>query len=155
MDDAELVARSRARDASAFGTLVARHQSLVRGVALAKCGDPALADDVTQDAFITAWRSLDNLRDDAAVGPWVAGIARNLGRRWQRHTVRRRRRETSAVQCPAEAVPTPLDSALDAETHTLLRRALAEIPAAYREVLVLYYVNGRSIARVAASRHPR
>jgi hypothetical protein len=53
------------------------------------------------------------------------------------------------MQAPREAAPTPLDSALDAEMQSLLRSALATIPAAYRETLVLYYVHGRSIAEVA------
>lgn len=46
IDDAELVARSRRRDADAFGVLVERHQRLVFGVALARCQDPALAEDL-------------------------------------------------------------------------------------------------------------
>src|SRR5262245_61509841 len=76
--DADLVARSRERDAVAFGALVDRHHRLVFGVALATCGDRALAEDVVQDAFVTAWRNLDRLRDAGRVGSWVAGIARNL-----------------------------------------------------------------------------
>jgi RNA polymerase sigma factor (sigma-70 family) len=147
--DEELVQRSLAGEAGAFARLVEKHQRLVFGVALSGARDAAQAEDVAQEAFVEAWRDLPRLRDRARVGSWIAGIARNLGRRWQRHTARRRRRETSAAQCPPATVPTPLDSALDAETNTLLRRALAEIPAAYREVLVLYYVNGRSIAEVA------
>lgn len=57
--DVELVERSRARDANAFGELVARHQQLVFGVALARCHDPALAEDLAQEAFVTAWRDLE------------------------------------------------------------------------------------------------
>src|SRR5215470_317407 len=88
--DAELVARSRRRDASAFGALVERHQRLVVGVALARCGDPALAEDIAQEAFVAAWRDLDRLRDDERVGPWVAGIARNLAANAARDRARRR-----------------------------------------------------------------
>src|SRR5678816_1278196 len=80
-DDAELVARCRnARDSEAFGALVERHKDLVFGVGLAHAGDPALAEDVAQEAFVTAWRDMTGLREPERVGSWVAGIARNLAK---------------------------------------------------------------------------
>src|SRR5215470_1098647 len=102
--DLELVERSRRRDAEAFGALVTRHQQLVFGVALAKCGDPALAEDVAQEAFVAAWRDLDRLRDGDQVGSWVAGIARNLAASAART---RARRERVVVEPRAELPPTP------------------------------------------------
>src|SRR5262245_53492858 len=87
--DAELVARSRLRDHEAFGQLVERHQRLVFGVALARCHDPALAEDLAQEAFVAAWRDLDRLRDGERVGSWVAGIARNLASSAARTSARR------------------------------------------------------------------
>lgn len=147
--DDELVRRSLAGEASAFAQLVEKHQRLVFGVALSGARDVAQAEDVAQQAFVEAWRDLPRLRDRTRVGSWIAGIARNLGRRWDRHTARRRKRETSAIDAH-ETVPTPLDSTLERETQSVVREALEEIPAAYREALVLYYVHGRSIAEVAA-----
>jgi RNA polymerase sigma factor (sigma-70 family) len=147
--DEELVQRSLAGETRAFAQLVEKHQRLVFGVALSGACDLAQAEDVAQEAFVEAWRDLPRLRDRARAGSWIAGIARNLGRRWARHTARRRTRETIAMHAPREAAPTPLDSALDAEMQALLRSTLATIPAAYREALVLYYVHGRSIAEVA------
>src|SRR5262245_33364644 len=100
--DAELVARSRRNDAEAFGALVERRQRLVFGVALARCQDPALAEDLAQEAFVTAWRDLDRLRDDDRVGQWVAGIARNLAA----NATRRRARHADAALPEPPAVPT-------------------------------------------------
>ena len=148
LSDADLVERSRRHDGAAFGSLVERHQRLVFGVALARCGDPALAQDVAQDAFVTAWRDLDRLRDAERVGSWVAGIARNLASNAARH---RARRCADAPPLESPPVPTPEDEVVGREDRELVQRALAGVPAAHREVLVLYYIDGESIARIAAS----
>jgi len=146
VSDADLVERSLRRDPGAFGSLVERHQRLVFGVALARCGDPALAEDVAQDAFVTAWRDLERLHDADRVGSWVAGIARNLAS----NAARARRRADAPVPEPLP-VPTPEDEALGREDREFLQRALAEVPVAHREALVLYYLEGESIAHIAAS----
>lgn len=143
--DAELVQRCRRRDAEAFGELVERHQRLVFGVALARCRDAALAEDLAQEAFVTAWRDLDRLRDDARIGSWVAGIARNLASSAARDRVRRAEPPPLDVASP----PTPEDAALEREDRELLARALADVPRTHREALVLYYLEGESIARIA------
>ena len=146
--DDELVRQSLAGETRAFAQLVDKHQRLVFAIALSGVGDIAQAEDVAQEAFVEAWRDLARLHDRARVGSWIAGIARNLGRRWARRVGRRRNRELVAMQS-VEAVPTPLDTALDRETRTLVRSALIDLSSAYREVLVLYYLNGRSVFEVA------
>jgi RNA polymerase sigma factor (sigma-70 family) len=143
--DAELVQRCRDRDTAAFGELVERHQRLVFGVALARCGDAALAEDLAQEAFVTAWRDLDRLRDHARIGSWVAGIARNLAA----SAARTRTRHATPPELAQSPVPTPEDALLEREDRDLLARALADVPGAHREVLVLYYLEGRSIAQIA------
>src|SRR5215470_6890915 len=145
--DAELVARSRRRDASAFGALVERHQRLVVGVALARCGDPALAEDIAQEAFVAAWRDLDRLRDGERIGPWVAGIARNLAASAARTQARR----DGATGIAPALVQTPEDAAVEREDRELLQRALADVPDAHRDVLVRYYLGGESVAAIAAA----
>ncbi|HEY1551631.1 MAG TPA: sigma-70 family RNA polymerase sigma factor [Kofleriaceae bacterium] len=146
--DAELVERSRRHDADAFGALVERHRQLVFAVALAACGDAALAEDVAQEAFVAAWRDLDRLRDTARVGTWIAGIARNLAA----NAVRTRaRRDSLAPDATEASAPSPEDAARSREDRELLARALAEIPDAHRESLVLFYLEGESIAEIAAA----
>jgi RNA polymerase sigma factor (sigma-70 family) len=145
--DTELVERARRRDTQAFGELVERHQRLVVGVALARCGDLALAEDVAQEAFVTAWRDLDRLREATRVAPWIAGIARNLAASASRRQMRR----DAAALPDAAPVPTPSDVAIDREDRELLANALRDVPDAQREALVLFYLEGESIAGIAAA----
>lgn len=148
VSDAELVTRSRRRDSAAFGSLVERHQDLVFGVALARCGDPELASDVVQDAFVIAWRTLDRLRDSKRVGSWVAGIARNLASGATRARAREAKLPPEAAPGNV-AVPTPEDAALAREGSELVQRALADLPETHREVLVLHYFQAQSVAAIA------
>lgn len=143
VSDADLVERSKCRDTQAFGSLVERHHKLVFGVAFAKCRDESLAEDIAQDAFVVAWKDLDRLRDTARVGAWVAGIARNLA-------VKAARERARTTELPELAHSrTPEDEALDREDRALLQSALEHVPDAHREALVLYYIEGQSIARIA------
>ncbi|HEY4056032.1 MAG TPA: sigma-70 family RNA polymerase sigma factor [Kofleriaceae bacterium] len=147
--DEDLVERSVAGEVSAFTELVEKYQRLVFAVALGSVRQPAAAEDVAQEAFVEAWRALPRLRDRSNAGSWIAGIARNLARRWHRRTARRTKREAAAP--PPTTPETPLDVALQNETSIAVHDALAEIPAAHREALTLFYVHGRSVAEVAAA----
>jgi RNA polymerase sigma-70 factor (ECF subfamily) len=71
--DAPLVRAARAGSQVAFGRLVERHQQGLRGfLRRAACAD---ADDIAQEAFVTAWSSLPRLREDEGFRPWLYGIA--------------------------------------------------------------------------------
>src|SRR5689334_8543590 len=65
--------------AAAFCALVRRFERTALAVAYACCGgDASLAGDVTQEAFLRAWRRLGELKDEEKFGPWLCGIVRNL-----------------------------------------------------------------------------
>src|SRR5687768_14191180 len=74
-----------------FRALVERHHALVFGAAVMRCRDRALAEDITQEAFLRAWLDRDALRDPARIGSWVAGIASNLAASELRRRLRRER----------------------------------------------------------------
>jgi RNA polymerase sigma factor (sigma-70 family) len=145
--DTALVARARAGNRDAFRHLVERHQSLVCAIAYSETGDFALSEDIAQETLLAAWRGLGELSEPEKVRGWLAGITRNLAA-----NARRRARPTGPLEQagpPGAGGPTPLEDALAREEATLLWRALEEIPATYREPLVLFYREDQSVARVA------
>src|SRR5215216_1301826 len=77
MSDAELVQAARRGDKRAFVEIVARHQATVCGVALGILGDFSASEDTGQEAFLTAWRKIHELREPERLRPWLTQIARN------------------------------------------------------------------------------
>ncbi|MEU8379987.1 sigma-70 family RNA polymerase sigma factor [Streptosporangium sp. NPDC048865] len=78
--DAELTLDAQSGDVAALGLLLARHQAGMRAVALSLLGHGADADDAVQDAALVALRRIGDVRDPAAVGPWLRMIVRNACR---------------------------------------------------------------------------
>jgi RNA polymerase sigma factor (sigma-70 family) len=146
--DAQLIEASRAGQLDAFGQLVERYQNLVCAVAFSATRDRALSEDVGQETFVAAWTALATIQDPARLKGWLCGTARNLSKM----AIRTRKREvvdgdeaTSFASTDASA----LDGLLDHERATAVRKALEDISEPYRETLVLYYREDKSIAQVA------
>lgn len=76
--ESALVGRARDGDTAAFGEIVRRYQTLVYAIAFQILKDRALAEDVSQEAFVNAFRSLPDLRADASFPPWLRKITKNL-----------------------------------------------------------------------------
>ena len=69
-DEAVVIALAMGGDRSAFSELVWRRQSWLRNLLRRLCRDPALADDLAQQVFLKAWRSLPQLKSVGAFGGW-------------------------------------------------------------------------------------
>jgi RNA polymerase sigma factor (sigma-70 family) len=149
--DADLVEQSRAGDATAFGKLVERHQSLVCALALGACGDLHRSEDIAQEAFVGAWRQLAELKESEKFKSWVCGIARNIANSSIRQDGRRLTAQVDNECCDEAQVEaaTPADHAIDSEERAILLRHLQEMPTLYREPMVLFYRQNKSVASVA------
>lgn len=73
-----LLARAREGDTRSYGALVRSHQDRIYGLIFRLVRDPGLAEELTQDAFVRAFRNLDRFRGDARFATWVYRIAVNL-----------------------------------------------------------------------------
>ncbi|MEU9336737.1 sigma-70 family RNA polymerase sigma factor [Streptomyces sp. NPDC048290] len=79
-DDATLTRAAQRGEVTALGHLLERHRAGMRAVALSILGPGADADDVLQDAALTALRRIGDVRDPAAVGAWLRMVVRNAAR---------------------------------------------------------------------------
>jgi RNA polymerase sigma-70 factor (ECF subfamily) len=145
--DAELVAASRRGDRDAFARLFIRHRDLLTMVVHRMLDDRALAEDVIQEASVTALTSLDRLRDPARFGPWLAGVGLNLCRRSLRQRAQAARSWEAlqgdlAWSRPSRDSIDPGEAAAESELAERVRAAVADLPAGQRRAVVLFYFAG-------------
>lgn len=127
-----------------FTTLVNTFSADLYRYAYWLCMDRNVAEDLVQETFARAWRFLDNLREERAAKSWLTTtLRRENARRFERGTppvVQGLDLERFGEKAPA----------YDTSTEAfVLRRALAELPAAYREPLLLQVIEGLSCDEIA------
>ena len=144
-DDAQLVDRVLKGDQEAFGALVTAYSSVVYGIALAHLHHCADAEDLSQDTFLQAYRSLATLHTPTRFGPWLVTLTKNLCR----NALARRGREDRLSQNvnvqPAPAMVHPERE----EIHAILLRELESLDETSREVLMLHYFTHKPIRDMA------
>ena len=148
-----LVARAQAGDREAFEQLVRRHADRVYAVAR-RLGLPSdAAEEVTQEAFLRAWRGIASFRGDARFFTWLYRIAVNEAkRRLEREPARtlvRSLDDEVAVQ-PPDMREEPYTRLAYAELRQALAAAVLALPLKYRAPLILRDVKGLSTADAAA-----
>ena len=143
-----LVAGIAARSAEAFTALFRRRQAEIYRFALHVTGSPALAEDVTQDAFVIVMRDAARYQPGrSTVSAWLCGIARNCARQ---RLDRDRRLEALTDDEGRSAIESDPLSELDRARRVAgLRRALMALPLRYREVIVLCDLQELSYAEAA------
>lgn len=154
--DQRAVARAKAGDIDGFNELVERHQTAVFNVVLRTVRDPALAEDITQESFLRAWKAIGQFRGGSVRG-WLMRIA--INRSYDALRSRRRRPSDSLDALHYEPVPTwssqaeapeqPESFSIRAELGQALERLLAELPEDQRTALLLLDGQGFAYREVA------
>ncbi len=154
-----LVERAKTGDREAFGRLVDEYKDRIYSYVCRMLGDPYEAEDVTQEAFVRAYRSLPRFRGASSFHTWLYRIASNLAI----DVVRRRRRAEATVsldepldsddgeydrEIPDESGG-PEDSSTTRETQVAVRRAIMDLPEKLRDVMILYELQGESYEDIA------
>jgi RNA polymerase sigma-70 factor (ECF subfamily) len=147
VDDRGLVDAVLAGDRDAFRILVEREQVAVFRACLRILGRPHDAEDVAQESFVVAYRSLGTYGGHGSLGGWLMRIAtrqafRRLGQRRSDAELR--------PEMPLRARdPDPLTATLAVERQREVRLAVASLPDAYREVVALRYFGELSLEEIA------
>lgn len=149
VEDIELVQRVAARDADALRPLYDRYGSMVYGLAYRVVGDRQLAEDCTQEVFVSLWRSAPRFDPARArLSTWLFAITRNTAV----DTVRRRMSrpvELLEEDQRADESPDTADLVATADQSERVAAAMAELPGPQLEALALAYFEGLSHAEIA------
>lgn len=146
--DLELVRRAQAGDVEAFGDLVERNRRAVFRAALAAVGSAAEADDVAQEAFVTAFQKLSGFRADASFKTWLLSITwrkaidrRKSLTRWMQRLVAPAADESRQDWDRMQEVParghSQEDALISADLQRRVRPLIASLPKKLRDALLL------------------
>lgn len=149
LSDAQLLARfASSKDADAFAELVRRHGPLVLGVCRRVTGHPQDAEDAFQATFLVLAKKAGVLRNPELLGNYLYGVAFRVASRAKRSAARRGAREVLVAAMPDP--PAPVQSA-PSELVQIVDAELAQLPACYREAIVLCDLRGQSREAAAAA----
>ncbi len=148
----ELTARARRGDDEAFRLIFDRYGRPIISFIYDMVGNRDLAEDLTQETFVRAYRNLRTLRDDTKLSTWLFGIAKNVAR----ESLRSRHRATEGVRIEDDRVMELSDGGLppdrqllDKELNGVIRDALGALDEDKRLVFTLKIFQQRSYEEIA------
>ncbi|MDH3491106.1 MAG: RNA polymerase sigma factor RpoE [Gammaproteobacteria bacterium] len=155
--DKKLVKRVQRGDKGAFDLLVLKYQHKIVNLVMRYVRDPELALDITQEAFIKAYRALPRFRGDSAFYTWMYRIAVNTAKN---HLAAQRRRPMNVeldlqdpdqydLHAKLKETDTPEAITLSNETRETVERAIAALPEDLRTAIILRELEGMSYEEIA------
>ena len=155
--DKKLVKRVQKGDKGAFDLLVLKYQHKIVNLVMRYVRDPELALDITQEAFIKAYRALPRFRGDSAFYTWMYRIAVNTAKN---HLAAQRRRpmdveldlqdpEQYDLHAKLKETDTPEGITLSNELKDIVERAIAALPEDLRTAIILRELEGMSYEEIA------
>lgn len=139
VDESDVVARAKSGDAAAFEAVYRAHVGRVYALCLRMTGDKTEAEDLTQEAFVRAWRKLGSFRGESALSTWLHRLTVNLVLTNRRSASRRASRMTAADDLTRYEKP---ERRPQTGPRMDLEEAIAGLPDGARTVFVLHDVEG-------------
>jgi len=150
---ADLVTRVCQGDSDAFRLVFERYSRPVISFIFDMVNDRGLAEELTQETFVRAYRAMRTMRKDTKLSTWLFGIARNVARESIRARVRANRQvdlTDKSVMDLSDNKPVPVDGLLSKELNDLIRRSLAALDEDKRLVFTLKVLHQCSYEEIAA-----
>ena len=155
--DAQLVRRVQKGDKGAFDLLVLKYQHKIVNLVMRYVRDPDQALDITQEAFLKAYRALPRFRGDSAFYTWLYRIAVNTAKN---HLAAQRRRpmdveldlqdpEQYDLHAKLKETDTPEGMTLSGELRETVERAIDGLPEDLRTAIILRELDGMSYEEIA------
>ena len=149
----DLVTRACSGDQEAFRLIFERYSRPVISFIYDQIGDRDLAEELTQETFVRAFRAIHTMRAETKLSTWLFGIARNVAR----ESLRARIRANNHVDLADKSVmdlsddkPVPVEGLLSKELNDLIRRSLAALDEDKRLVFTLKVLHQCSYEEIAA-----
>ena len=157
MDEKKIIEQVLAGDNNAFGVLVETYQDRVYNLALRMCGNADDAFDLSQEAFVRAWRGLAGFQQEAAFSTWLFRLTANVCLDWLRAKKRRPTVSLTTADDDGEEVQmdlsdpgkSPEEILEAAEDRAALAKAMNELPGEYRQILTMRAINDMSYTEIA------
>ena len=158
-EDVALVASWRRGNISSFESLVRKYQKKMLNIAFRIMDDYEDACEVTQDAFVSAYKEIDSFRGEASFSTWLTSITMNISRNRYRQTMVKRKNEVSSLdsagvgtqlQERASSEPTALEQLELSAFHRRLMQCINDLSIEFRETLVLRDLQGYSYREICA-----
>lgn len=158
IDEKKVIKRAAKGDADAFEQLVLTYQTPIYNLCLRMTGNPEDAADLTQEAFIKAWKNLGGFQFESAFSTWLYRLASNACLDHLRSVKRRPQisltvedddGEAQTLDLP-DAAPSPEEAAITKEENEILARAMQALDEQQRQILTLRAINDLSYAEIAA-----
>jgi len=158
--DREFVARCQKGDVQAFGALVEKYQKKMLNTAYRMIGDYQEACEITQEAFLSAYRAIKKFRGEAAFSTWMTGIVLNQARNRLKQRKTRSRYESVSLNDPVGTPEGPIPREVASEdcspaeqvekknTARMVQDCISALDPEFREVLVLREVQGYSYEEI-------
>ena len=147
-NDVQLIRKILAGDDTAFSTLVHRYQKGIHALVWRKVDDFHIAEELTQDTFLNAYKNLSTLKDPSQFAGWLYVIANRLCINWNQ---RNKSKMQSLASTPLEEIEhssynhhvlAQREVEATERRHHLVKTLLEKLPESERTVITLYYLSG-------------
>jgi RNA polymerase sigma-70 factor (ECF subfamily) len=159
MSDLELVKRCQAGDTRAFDALVTKYRNRIYSMAYHIIQNETEAWDISQEAFIKAWRAMGSFKSDATFYTWLYRITHNVCYDWMRKKKfesdgefddsEKEHRVAAGAEAVPRGAPRPDQAMKNAELKVQIDWAISQLSADHRQIILLKEMDGLSYQEIA------